>query len=205
MQAKQNNSKQRLRDTIAAARNGDSASLDVMTDLVYVELKRIAAAHLRRETPGHTLQATALVHEAYLSLADADLSFESRAHFLAIAAKAMRRILVHHARTRNAAKRGGAAQRITFHEDLAALNDGSAEVEALDEALKELERIDPRKSQVIELRFFGGLTEPEAAEVLGISVATVNREMRVARALLLQTMKGEAPPQDGPSGAQSKS
>ncbi|MDZ7637551.1 MAG: ECF-type sigma factor [Bryobacterales bacterium] len=187
----------RFRDTASSATSGDAASVRTMSELVYGELKRIAAAQLRRERAGHTLQPTALVHEAYLSLAGGELGFESRTHFLAVAARAMRQILVHHARSRNAAKRGSGAQRVTFHDDLFATGDDATHVEALHEALEELERADPRKGQIVELRFFGGLTEAETAEALGLSVPTIAREMRVARALLLQHISRTAPAPGG--------
>lgn len=175
-------------ETISRTGEDEAATLGEMSERVYVELKRIAAAQLRRERPGHTLQPTALVHEAYLNLAGSGLRFESRAHFLAIAARSMRQVLVHHARNRNAAKRGQGAQRVTLDDSLVVSNDGAAEVEALDDALRALEESDPRKSHILELRFFGGLTEAEVAEVLGISVATVSRETRLARALLLRSL-----------------
>jgi RNA polymerase sigma factor (TIGR02999 family) len=170
-----------------------------MTEQVYEELKRIAAAQLRREQHAWTLQPTALVHEAYLSLAGGALKPNDRAHFLAIAARAMRQVLVHHARSRNAEKRGGGAQRVTLHEDLAGAaesnSEAAADVEALHEALEALERTDARKARIVELRFFGGLTEAETAQAMGLSVPTVAREMRVARALLLHLLRGGTAPE----------
>lgn len=179
-----------LAHTISEIRGGSQDALDQMSARMYKELKRIAAAQLRRESPGHTLQPTALVHELYVRLADwgGSVDDKSRAHFLALAATIMRQILVHHARRRKAAKRGGGAQRITLHES-AISNDGAPEVAALDDALSELAKTEERKAKVIELRYFGGLTDAEIGEVLGISVATVGRDIRLGLALLQRSMR----------------
>jgi RNA polymerase sigma factor (TIGR02999 family) len=159
--------------------------------LVYDELKRLAASYMRRERTGQTLQATALVHEAYLRLAAArDRPWTGRTHFLAIAAISMRQILVDRARRRGANKRGGTRERITLDESL--LSDASAggtvDVVALDEALERLAALDPQQARIVELRYFGGLTVEETAEVVGVSPATVKRQWTVARAYLKRAL-----------------
>lgn len=165
---------------------GDQASLDRLLPAVYEELRRLAGRYMRHQAPEHTLQTTALVHEAYLRLIDQRrIDWASRAHFFGVAAKAMRSILIDHARRRRAAKRGGKAGRRTLGAAGEVADPGSAvDVLALDEALTRLAERDPRKSQVVELRYFGGLTLAEVAEVLGISPATVKREWIAARAWL---------------------
>lgn len=174
---------------------GDSTALDRLTPLVYEQLRRMARSYMRTERPGHTLQATALVNEAYLRLVDArDLDWRDRAHFFAVCARVMRRILVDAARSRAAIKRGGQVERLEHSApmDLDQLpNAGvemSAQVCALDEALNALERIDPRRAQVIELRFFGGLTVEETGQVLQISPQSVMRDWRLARAWLAREL-----------------
>jgi RNA polymerase sigma factor (TIGR02999 family) len=174
---------------------GDSAALDRLTPLVYERLRRMARRYMRNERPGHTLQATALVNEAFLRLVDArDLDWMDRAHFFAVCARVMRRILVDAARSRAATKRGGQADRV---EHSTAINldqlpnpasQTSAQVCALDEALNMLAQIDPRRAQVIELRFFGGLTVEETAQVLQTSPQTVMREWKLARAWLAREL-----------------
>jgi RNA polymerase sigma factor (TIGR02999 family) len=160
--------------------------------LVYAELRRIAAREMRRERPGRTLQTTALVHEAYLRLLkDASLSFESRAHFLGIAARAMREILIEHARGRGARKRGGGAVRLTLDELSAPVAAPSVDVLALDEALQRLARLDERHARVVELRYFGGLSVEETAAALDLSPATVKRAWTLARAWLYRELAGE--------------
>ena len=172
---------------------GDQGALDSVIPLVYDELRRLAHNRLRRERPGHTLNTTALVHEAYVKLVDVkEASFRDRAHFLAMASRAMRRILVDYARARNAAKRGGGAENVTLDEALKIPEDYAAAVSELDEALGRLEEFDPRQSQVIEHRYFGGLTLEETAEVLGVSLATVKRDLRFARAWLAKELGAEA-------------
>jgi len=173
---------------------GNRAALDAMSEIAYKELKRIAAAYLRRESSGHTLQPTALVHELYLRMADWGANFDnkSRAHFLSIAATLMRQILVQHARRRYAAKRGGRQHKVTLEETLLVSADGSPELVALDDALTDLAKTEPRKSRVIELRYFGGLSDVEIAEVLEISVTTVGREVRMGLALLYRGLEGQA-------------
>ena len=160
--------------------------------LVYRELRRLAGHYMRRERPGHTLQASALVNEAYLRLVDyRRMQWQNRAHFFAVAAQAMRRVLVEHARSRQYAKRGGTAQRISL-DDVAVLTDQqAAELVALDEALTSLEALDARKARIVELRYIGGLSIEEAAETLGVSTATVERDWRSAKAWLYRAISQE--------------
>jgi RNA polymerase sigma factor (TIGR02999 family) len=170
---------------------GKQAVYDELFPLVYAELRRIAAREMRREKPGRTLQTTALVHEAYLRLLkDASLSFENRAHFLGIAARAMREILIEHARARSARKRGGGAVRLTLDDLTAAVPSPSIDVLALDEALRRLARLDERHARVVELRYFGGLSVEETAAALGLSPATVKRDWTLARAWLFRELTG---------------
>ena len=176
---------------LQAVREGDSRALDRLVPLVYEELRDLARRELYRERQGHTLHATALVHEAYLKLAGSGMPASDRAHFLAIASRAMRQVLVDHARRRKAVKRGGEMVCTT-------LTDGGARVEvrpdeliALDEAL---EQLDPRQRQIVEFRFFAGMEEREVAEVLGVSDRTVRREWVKARAWLYRAMYPEGPP-----------
>ena len=150
--------------------------------MVYEELRRLARSHLRRERPDHTLQATALVHEAYLRLIDQhSVTWQSRAHFLGIAAQMMRRVLVNHAVARKASKRGGASQKITLEESVRMGVQREVDLISLDHALKELEDLDSRQSRIVELRFFGGLSIEETAEALNLSPATVKREWNTAK------------------------
>lgn len=171
--------------------SGDQAALDKLFPLVYDELRRLASGYMRRERANHTLQTTALVHEAYLRLiGQRDISWKSRIHFFAVAARVMRRVLIDHARTRQYAKRGGGAIRLSLDE-VAILSDERAdELVALDEALNELAKLDPRQSRIVELRFFGGLTLAETAEVLKISPDTVNRDWNLAKAWLYRQVNG---------------
>ncbi len=163
---------------------GDREALERLMPLVYGELRRLAASHLRSERGDHTLQPTALVHEAYLRLVgQRSVSWANRAHFFGIAARMMRRVLVDHARRRLAAKRSPGTLYVALGEDAAA-PDRTPELLALDRALTELERLDPRQARVVELRFFAGLSVEETAEVAGVSTATVKREWRTARAFL---------------------
>lgn len=163
--------------------------IDEVMPAVYAELRRVAAAYLRRERPGQTLQATALVNEAYVRLAGQHPRFQNRAHFCAIAANAMRQILVERARARHAQKRGGGAARITLNEGLAASPEPPVDLAALDEALGRLAALDAQQARIVELRFFGGLSVEETAEVLGISPATVKRHWSVARAWLARELE----------------
>jgi len=171
---------------------GDKAALGKLMPLVYRELRRLAGHYMRRERPGHTLQASALVNEAYLRLVDyRRMQWQNRAHFFAVAAQAMRRVLVEHARSRQYAKRGGTAQRISL-DDVAVLTDQqAAELVALDEALTSLEALDARKARIVELRYIGGLSIEEAAETLGVSTATVERDWRSAKAWLYRAISQE--------------
>lgn len=163
--------------------------------LVYGELRQLAASHLRSERGDHTLQPTALVHEAYLRLVgQRSVSWANRAHFFGIAAQMMRRVLVDHARRRLAAKRSPGALRIDLGDEAAAAPDRAPELLALDRALTELERLDPRQARVVELRFFAGLSVEETAEVAGVSTATVKREWRTARAFLRHEIGLDAAP-----------
>ena len=168
-------------------RRGNQAALDELFPIVYDELRRLARSYLRQERPGHTLQPTALVHEAYLRLVgQRSVSWENRAQFFGLAAQMMRRILVNHALGRHAAKRGGDVRRIPLDDALEALESRHVDVIALDSALTALHVLDPRQSQIVELRFFGGLTVDETAEVVGISPATVKREWTAAKLWLLR-------------------
>ncbi len=166
-------------------RQGDSQALDRLVPLVYDELRRVARRHLRREQPGHALQATALVHEVYMRLVDVDrLTLKNRTHFFAVAAKLMRQILVDHARLQRADKRGGGVTMLSLDEVSPAAQATSVDVLALDEALDALSSIDDRQCRVVELRFFAGLKIDEAADALEISPATVEREWALAKAWL---------------------
>jgi len=170
--------------------DGDTAALDRLMPLVYEELRRVAHRRLAGERTGHTLQTTALVHEAYARMAEADLPLQNRAHFFALAARTMRRILVDYARARLADKRGGGAQAVPLDDLTVELADGGedAEILALHEALQTLERQDERKARVIEAHIFGGLTYEETAAALGISPATVDRDLRLAKAWLAREL-----------------
>ena len=171
---------------------GDRGALDRLIPFVYEELRRQAARHLRRERSGHTLQTTALVHEAYLRLVDQKgARWQNRAHFYAIAAQLMRRILVDHARKRRAAKRGGSDLRVTLNQASDPAGGPEVDVLAVDEALTRLAALDPQQSRVVELRFFSGLTVEETAEVLGISPRTVKRDWNVAKAWLHREIGGK--------------
>jgi RNA polymerase sigma-70 factor (ECF subfamily) len=165
-------------------RAGDREALHVLIPVVYDELRRIARRHLRRERPDHTLQSTALVHEAYLRLIrQGPADVENRAHFLAVASRLMRQILVDHARGHRAAKRDG-GYRLELQEAAAARTDPSLDLLALDDALNELARLDPDQARIVELRYFGGLSIEDTAEVSGVSITTIKREWATARAFL---------------------
>ncbi|MDQ2665473.1 MAG: sigma-70 family RNA polymerase sigma factor [Gemmatimonadota bacterium] len=170
---------------------GDACAGDALVPLVYEELRRQAHRALRREGEGHTLQATALVHEAWLRLdGQHDARWESRSQFLAVAAQMMRRVLVDHARTRRAQKRGGGEVQVSLsHANNAVAAPDAVDVLALDDALSRLAIIDPRKARLVELRYFAGMSIPEAAESLGISLATVGREWAVARMWLRRELE----------------
>lgn len=166
-------------------RDGNPRAFDEMAPLVYDELRRLARSHLRRERPGHTLQSTALVHEAYLRLIDQkDVSWQNRSHFYGIAAQMIRRILVDHARARHTHKRGEAAPKITLDEALGVHESPDLDLVALDDALTALTEIDPRQSRIVELRYFAGLSIEQTAEVMEVSPATIKRDWTAARAWL---------------------
>lgn len=169
-------------------RRGDDAALDRLMPLVYAELRRLAGAYFKSERPGHTLEPTALVHEAYARLVDADVPWKDRVHFFAVAARTMRRILVDHARAKRRAKRGGALVRVPLDEERAGAGP-ELDILALDQALEGLRALDERKHRLIELHYFAGLTNQESAELVGVSLATVKRELRTARAWLSAEMK----------------
>lgn len=171
---------------------GDKAALETLTPLVYDELRRIAHRYMQSEREGHTLQTTGLVNEAYLRLGDQQrIEWQSRAHFFAVTAQVMRHILIDYARRRRYVKRGGEAQQIPLEEAVLMSKPRAAELVALDEALDELANLDPRKSRVVELRYFGGLSLEQTAEVLEISPITVRRDWRAAKAWLYRRMKAE--------------
>lgn len=167
---------------------GDRSALEALTPLVYDELRRLAASYMRRERAGHTLQNTALVHEAYVRLVDQRVEWKSRSHFFAIAAQMMRRILVDHAKERKSAKRGSGIRPVTLDEPLRVSRQPAMDIVALDDALSALSAIEPQRAKIVELRFFGGLSNEEIAKALGISTATVQRQWAGARAWLYQEM-----------------
>lgn len=173
---------------------GDQNAPERLMPLVYDELRRLARQYLQRERSDHTLQATGLVHEAYLRLVDqSGMSWQNRAHFFAVAAKVMRRILVDYARSHRAEKRGGDREKLAFDEALAPSGERAVDLIALDEALRDLETFDVRQSRIVELRFFGGLTNEEIGELLEISPRTIKREWRLAKAWLRrEIMSGDA-------------
>jgi RNA polymerase sigma factor (TIGR02999 family) len=169
--------------------NGNQDVLAELIPLVYDELRRLAAYHLRRERSNHTLQATALVHEAYLKLVDQrHVDWKNRSHFFGVAAHLMRRILLMHARRSHAAKRGASAARISLDEAVVFTREHSTELVMLDELLTRLAALDPQQARVVELRFFGGLSVEETAELIGISTATVKRDWAMAKAWLAREM-----------------
>jgi RNA polymerase sigma factor (TIGR02999 family) len=171
---------------------GDASVVEQLTPLVYEELRRMARSLFRRERPDHTLQPTALVHEAFVKLVDqTQVSWESRAHFLAIAARAMRQILVDHSRHHRAEKRGRGEAKVPLDEQLVYSNERAPQIVALDDALTSLAGFDARKARIVELRYFGGLTGEEISQATGVSTATVSRELRVAQAWLYKAMGGQ--------------
>jgi len=172
--------------------NGNQAARDQLMSAVYDELHRLARRYMRRESPGHTLQTSALVNEAFLKLVDQrNVHWQNRAHFFGIAAQMMRRILVDYARTRTSEKRGAGTPALSLDEGLIVSDERSAEVVAVHEALEQLSQIDPRKEQIVELRFFAGLSVDETAEVLGVSPGTVMRDWTLAKAWLRREMSPE--------------
>ena len=171
-------------------KSGDDQALDRLTPLVYDQLHRLAHQYIRRERHGHTLQTSALVNEAYLRLVEHKaIDWQSRAHFFAVSAVVMRRVLVDYARQRKSEKRGGGLQQITFADDLMVTQQRAAELVALDEAIKALSELYPRHSKVVELRYFGGLNNKEASAVLQVSETTIERDWRYAKAWLYRELK----------------
>lgn len=170
--------------------NGDREALDKLMPLIYEELRRMARRYMGQQNPGHTLQSTALIHEAYLRLVkQKDKHFQNRAHFFGVAAQAMRHILVDYARARNATKRGGHARPVSLEEAALVTQERAAELIAFDEALKELESLSTRQGRVVELRYFGGLTVEETAAVLEVSPETVMRDWSMAKTWLHRALK----------------
>jgi RNA polymerase sigma factor (TIGR02999 family) len=187
-------SPRQVTELLVAWGNGDSHALGELMPLVYRELCRLAHGRLGRERPDHTLQTTALVHEAYLRLVDQqEANWQNRAQFFAVAAQMMRRILVDYARARQYEKRGGGAQQVELDEAMVVSSERAAELVALDELLMSLAELDPRMSRVVELRFFGGLSVEETAEILRISPGTVKRDWTVAKAWLQREMTQGGP------------
>lgn len=175
---------QNVTQLLLAWEQGDEAARDELIPLVYDALRRIARHHLRGERAGHTLQTTALINEAYLKLVEQSVPWQSREHFFGIAARLMRQILVDYARSRQRLKRGGDQQKISLTSGVGTANEQTADLLALNEALETLAEVDPQKSRIVELRFFGGLTIEETAQVMGISTPSVERGWRAARAWL---------------------
>ena len=185
---------QQVTQLLLAWSQGEESALEKLTPVVYQELKRLAHRYMGGERVDHTLQTTALVNEAYLRLIDGkQVDWQNRAHFFAISARLMRRILVDWARAQQSHKRGDQPQRVTLDEALMLTRGRKEDLVALDEALKTLTRVDPQKSQVVEMRFFGGLSVEETAEVLKVSLDTVLRDWRLAKLWLLRELSGERP------------
>lgn len=183
---------QNITELLVEGSKGNKAALDQLLPFVYDELRRQAARYLRRERAGHTLQTTALIHEAYIRLIDQKkVQWQNRAQFFGIAAQLMRRILVDHARARKRSKRGGSNIQVSLEPAMAVTQDQELDLVALDEALERLAQIDPQQSKIVELRFFSGMSVEETAEVLGISPATVKRDWSVAKAWLHREISGD--------------
>ena len=182
------NSQEGITELLHAWRDGDDAALEALIPLVYDELRHLARAQMRRERANHTLQPTGLVHEAYVRLLGADLEWRDRTHFLSVAAGVMRRVLVDHARRKQADKRGGDRIQVTLSDLPGALETRGTDVLALDDALERLAQYDERQARIVELHYFGGLTYPEICEVEAVSQATVERDVRHARAWLLREL-----------------
>jgi RNA polymerase sigma factor (TIGR02999 family) len=172
-------------------RGGDEAALERLMPLVYDELRRLAERYMRAERPDHTLQATALVHEAYVRLVGVEAAWQDRVHFLSLAARLMRRILVDHAKAARRGKRGGGAVKMSLDDVALVAPEPSSALLDLDEALNGLAALDERKARAVELHYFGGLTYDETAEVLGVSAATVDRDLRMARAWLYREVRND--------------
>ncbi len=174
---------------LRASQSGQKQALDQLIPLVYDQLRAIASRQLSWEKPGHTLRPTALVHEVYLKLIGADVSFADQAHFFAIASRLVRRILIDHAKMHSRGKRGGGAVRVTLEDGLVSIADSPATLLAIHEALEQLAAFDPRKAEIVELVFFGGVEQALAAEALHVSPATLRRELRLAKAWLYNVLR----------------
>lgn len=183
-------SQQDVSRLLARWQGGEEAALEEVVPLLHDELKRMAARYMQSERAGHTLQSTALVNEAYLRLVDVELNVENRAHFLALAARTMRRILVDHARSRNRQKRFSGQRPLTLDESVLLTEEGDPRIADLDEALNKLEAFDARLARTVELLYFGGFTTQEAADLLGISRVTLNKDINLAKAWLTEAMAG---------------
>jgi len=170
-------------------RSGDAEALNNLMPLVYDELRKLARRSMRNEREGHTLQHTALVNEAYLQLVKMDIAWNDRAHFFAVAARAMRRILVDHARAKRGPKRGGEIERVTLRHVAAKSSERQVDILDLDRALQRLSELDARRGEIIELHYFGGLTHKEIGEVTGVSATTVDRELRLAKAWMTRELR----------------
>jgi RNA polymerase sigma factor (TIGR02999 family) len=177
---------------LKAMSKGDSEAAEKLLPLVYGELHRLASSYMRNERPGHTLQATALINEAYLRLAREDTDWNSREHFIGVAANVMRRVLIDYARAHRAEQRGGGLKRVEMREDLAISVEKLDEIEALDSALTNLERQNPRQGKVVELRYFGGLSVEQIASLLGVSARSVKRDWSLARIRLFRELRPSA-------------
>ena len=185
-------STQGVTELIIELSNGKRDAVDRLLPLIYDELKRVAANYLRRERSDHTLQPTALVNEAYMKMIDiTQVSWQNKAHFIGVAANQMRRILVDHARNHNAQKRGGEFQILTLNEEIDKSDEESTDLIALDDALNELAKMDPVKAKIVELRYFGGLSTTETAEVLGVSPITIKRHWKLTKAWLYCQLSGQ--------------
>lgn len=187
-----NRKSDQITELLIAWRDGEPSALEELIPLVHLELKRIARNFMRRQRVGHTLQTTALVNEAFVRLVDSDkVRWQDRAHFFAMSAQLMRRVLVDAARRKNSEKRGGERVRVTLADEMKLIERDEADVVALDDALKRLAALNQRQCQIVELRYFGGLTEDEIAETLNISTRTVRRDWNVARAWLFRELKSQ--------------
>lgn len=187
-------SQHQVTNLLLAWSQGEDSALEKLVPLIYSELHRLAHRHMVGERPNHTLQTTALVNEAYLRLIDCQrVNWRDRAHFLALSAELVRRVLIDHARSRRCQKRGGAAIKVSFDEGCVSSRQPITDWLALDQSLRVLAELDPRKSRVVELRFFGGLSVKETAEVLQVSEDTIMRDWRLAKAWLLKELSGESP------------
>jgi RNA polymerase sigma-70 factor (ECF subfamily) len=184
---------------LKAMRGGDPQAAQDLLPLVYAELHRLAKSYMRRERPDHTLQATALINEAYLRLAGEEIDWKNRAHFIGLSAQVMRRVLVDHARVHNAEHRGGGLQRVEMQEEMAISPERLDQVQQIDDLLKKLETVNPRQARVVELRYFGGLTFDEIAGLLELTSRTVKSDWALARIWMLEQLKpGAKPPQEEP-------